>query len=80
MKRTVLFDFENAPAPKPFTAATRVALRAEWLAAKDRRDLSTGRDIIRVAKIHDEAWPDEASLYDQITGRVTEYEQIAEAA
>lgn len=77
---TPLFDFENPPPLRPLTPGTRVALRAEWTAAKKRNDIALGRDIIQVAKAHDEAWPDEPSLYNEITGIGCKYQLIDQAA
>jgi hypothetical protein len=47
-------------------AQTRRALVAEWQAARDRGDVATGREIYSLAQTHDEAWPDEPSLHDQL--------------
>lgn len=77
---TPLFDRENPPELRPLSSRTRAALRAEWLTAKAANDLATGRDIIQVAKAHDQAWPDEPSLYNEVTGRACKYELLDKAA
>lgn len=75
---TPLFDIEDAPAPRPLSASTRRALKAELDAARDRHDVITGLDIYRLAITHDEAWQDEPSLRVELG--FDHDEQITEAA
>ncbi|MBB1252908.1 hypothetical protein H3146_05940 [Streptomyces sp. OF3] len=52
----------------PFSPQTRVAIIAEFRAARDARDAQKARDIYRAAADHDDTHPDEPSLVDELIG------------
>lgn len=68
---TTVAEAESAargPIVAPFGSQTRVAILAEFRAARDRRDVQAARLIYRTAADHDATYPDEPSLVDELIG------------